>query len=75
MKDMHLAQFLTFGECYDPFLLRPLVMMESQKYTVEQSILYTLLKPREIEMKKIISCLEVLAEEEYDEDSHRKSLP
>jgi hypothetical protein len=74
MKDMHIANYLTFSECYDPFVLRPLVVLESKSRTVDQSVLYTLLKPKEIEMKKIINCLEVLAEEEYDENSHTQFL-
>jgi|JI6StandDraft_1071083.scaffolds.fasta_scaffold24239_2 hypothetical protein len=74
LKEMHLGDYLSFSECYDPFVLRPLVVMESQERNVQQSILYSLMKPKETEMKKIINCLEILAEEEYDEDSHTRFL-
>lgn len=71
---MHIGDYLNFSECYDPFVLRPLVVLESQQRNIQQSILYSLLKPKEAEMKKIINCLEILAEEEYDEDSHTRFL-
>lgn len=28
-KDMALSEFLSFSDCYDPFVLRPLVVLES----------------------------------------------
>lgn len=75
LKDMPLAEHLAFSDCYDPFVLRPLVVLEAEaQRTVDQSILYSLLKPKEAEMRKLINALEILAEEEYDEDSHSRFL-
>lgn len=57
-----LKKFLTFGRHYDPFLLKPcMVLQNKNKRTEDQEIFLLLIKPTELEMDKMTKALVLLA--------------
>ncbi len=75
LKDTVLGKYLVFARHYDPFILKPVMLLEAKgkgKMTEEEVMLLEMIKPGEQEMGKIVQALIVLAEEEYDEDQQTR---
>ncbi len=73
LKDTVLGRYLVFAGYYDPFVLRPVMVLEGmEKRTEEEVMLFEMIKPGEQEMGKIVQALIVLAEEEYGELEWKK---
>ena len=75
VMDSFMKKYLKFGNHYDPFVLRPAMVLENMNsLTEDEEIFLGLIKPREVEMAKITKSLVILAEEEYDEDQQSRFL-
>lgn len=65
MFDSFLKKYLAFANHYDPFFMKPLMVLENKErcLTEMEDIFLALLKPTEFEMNKMIKALIILAEE------------
>ena len=75
IRDSFLKKHLTFSKHFDPFNLKPAMVLENNKNRSEdQDIFFELIRPTELDMDKITKALVVLAEEEYDEDQQSRFI-
>ena len=75
LKESTLAKYLELAPHFDPFVLRPLMLLEAKpKRNEEEEIFLSLIKPSEQDMGKIVKALIVLAEEDYDEEQQSRFL-
>ena len=65
-----IGDYPVFGNHYDPFFLKPSMILEKKKAdrTEDEEIFLSLIKPTDLEIDKMTKALVILAEEEYDED-------
>lgn len=75
IKDSLLQRHLSFSKGFDPFCLKPAMLLDNQHQRSEiDDIFLELIRPSELDMDKIAKALVVLAEEEYDEDQQSRFI-
>jgi hypothetical protein len=75
LRDTFLKKYLNFSKNYDPFLLKPAMLLDNKKGKTEtDDIFLELVKPNELDMSKITKALVIMAEEEYDEDQQSRFI-
>lgn len=75
IRDSILHKHLQFSSGFDPFCLKPAMVLDNNHHrNEEEDIFFELVKPTELDMDKIAKALVVLAEEEYDEDQQSRFI-
>ena len=75
LRESLLSKHLAFSPGFDPFALRPAMLLENKpNRTPNEDIFLELVRPNPLDMDKIAKALVVLAEEEYDEDQQSRFL-
>lgn len=75
IKDTLLKKHIQFASHFDPFVLKPIMILEAKsKKSEDDEIFLSLIKPTDQDMNKIVKSLIVLAEEEYDEDQQSRFI-